>query len=74
MHIVKSDTWTLGVSWLDKEIYGEGGLEIHLGKRIICFWEKYEPCLSCLEYRLDCWPRSEEVWRCPKCDTEYRDE
>jgi len=40
MHVVQSDTWMLGVAWLDKRLYGEGGLEIHIGKRIVCFWSK----------------------------------
>jgi hypothetical protein len=42
MHIVKQDTFTIGISWLEKELYGEGGLEIHLGKYIICFWRRVE--------------------------------
>lgn len=71
MHIVKCDTWTLGVAWLDKRLYGEGGLEIHIGKRIICFWKRPEEfCYYCLGQG-EHWPLSEDVWRCPKCDAEY---
>lgn len=40
IHIVTQDTFTIGVAWLEKELYGEGGLEIHLGKKIVCFWKK----------------------------------
>ncbi len=71
MHIVTSDTFTIGIAWLDRKLYGEGGLEIHIGKRIICFWTKPEPiCEYCLDQG-ERWPLSEEVWRCPRCDTEY---
>lgn len=74
MHIVNSDTRTYGVAWLDKHIYGEGGLQIHIGKRILCFWTKPElECPYCLNQG-ERWPLAHEVWRCPTCDTEYRDE
>lgn len=71
MHIVKTDTWTLGVAWLEKKLYGEGGLEIHIGKRVICFWKRPEEfCYYCLGQG-EHWPLSQDVWRCPKCDAEY---
>ena len=71
MHVVKTDTWTLGVAWLDKQLYGEGGLQIHLGHRIVCFWTRPEElCYYCLGQG-EHWPLSEDVWRCPKCDAEY---
>lgn len=74
MFITKSDTWTLGVAWLDKELYGEGGLQIHIGKRIVCFWEKPDSlCAYCLGQG-EHWPLSQDVWRCPKCDAEYHEE
>lgn len=71
MHVVKTDTWTLGIAWLEKKLYGEGGLEIHIGKRVICFWKRpEEQCYYCLGQG-EHWPLSEDVWRCPKCDAEY---
>ena len=71
MHTVKSDTWTLGVSWLDKRIYGEGGLEIHIGKRILCFWKKVDAlCPLCLNEG-DGWPISYDTWVCPTCKRKY---
>ena len=74
MHVVNSDTWAIGVAWLDRKLYGEGGLEIHIGKRIFCFWPREEAeCPYCLNQG-ERWPLSHEVWRCPTCDTEYRDE
>ena len=74
MHIVKSDTLTYGISWLDKRLYGEGGLQLHFGKRILCFWDEEElECPYCLSQG-EHWPLAHEVWRCPSCDTEYRDE
>ena len=73
MHITKSDTWMLGIAWLDKRIYGEGGLEIHIGKRILCLWARVEAeCSYCLNQG-EHWPISEEVWRCPRCDMEYHE-
>lgn len=73
MHIVKSDTWTLGVSWLDKRIYSEGGLEIHIGKRILCFWKRPKAfCPYCLNEG-EHWPLSHEVWTCPSCGEEYNE-
>lgn len=73
MHIVKSDTWTLGVSWLDKRIYGEGGLEIHIGKRILCFWKRPKAfCTYCLNEG-EHWPLAHEVWTCPSCGEEYNE-
>jgi hypothetical protein len=42
MHIRTGDTFMLGIGWLSKKLYGEGGLEIYLGFLIICFWEKPE--------------------------------
>lgn len=74
MHVVKSDTWAIGVAWLDRKLYGEGGLEIHIGKRILCFWEKPEPvCEHCLGQG-ERWPLNEPSWVCPRCDTEYHEE
>lgn len=73
MHIVKSDTWTLGVSWLDKRIYGEGGLEIHIGKRILCFWKRPKAfCPYCLNEG-EHWPLNEDKWTCPSCGEEYNE-
>jgi hypothetical protein len=65
MHIVNSDTLTFGVAWLDKQLYGEGGLQIHFGKRILCFWKRPKPfCTHCCN----------DGYNCSYCDTEYRDE
>jgi len=73
MFITKSDTWTLGIAWLDRELYGEGGLQIHIGKRIVCFWTKPKALCPYCWNDGENWPISEDVWRCPKCDTEYQD-
>ena len=72
MHIASSDTWMLGVSWLDKRIYGEGGLQIHVGKRIVCLWDDAKECYYCLGQG-EHWPLNQTVWRCTRCDAEYRD-
>jgi hypothetical protein len=42
IHIVNSDTFSLGVGWLEKELYGEGGFFIMIGKRHICFWKEID--------------------------------
>lgn len=70
MHLTTSDTWTLGISWLNKEIYGEGGLQLHIGKRIVCFWDEENNCSYCLGEG-EHWPLDETTWRCPRCDAEY---
>lgn len=42
IHVVDSDTFAIGFGWLRKQIYGEGGLEVYVGFKIICFWTKPE--------------------------------
>ena len=42
MHIIKTDTFQLAIGWLEKKLYGEGGLFISLGKYDICFWKKLQ--------------------------------
>jgi hypothetical protein len=39
MHIETQDTFTLGISWQSKELYGEGGFQLHIGFKVICFWK-----------------------------------
>lgn len=74
MFVAKSDTWTLGVAWLDKRIYGEGGLQIHIGKRILCFWAKPKAlCTYCWNEGAN-WPLTQYNWRCPQCGEEYDEE
>ena len=69
VHIVSQDTWTIGVSWLNEELYGEGGLEIHIGKRIICFWAQPR-CPYCFDEG-DGWPEQHDTWTCPSCKRNY---
>ena len=58
MHFVSTDTLTLGISWLNKQIYGEGGLQIHLGYYILCFWKRPKP--FCIHGLNDCFICSAE--------------
>jgi hypothetical protein len=36
------DTFQLGIGWLNKDIYGEGGFFIMLGHFYINFWKRDE--------------------------------
>lgn len=40
MHFSTGDTWQLGIGWLNKADYGEGGFFIMLGKLYIQFWRR----------------------------------
>ena len=40
MHISYGDTWQLGIGWLNKKDYGEGGLYLAIGFAYINFWRK----------------------------------
>jgi hypothetical protein len=40
--IDKGDTFQLGIGYLDKKVYGEGGLFIVLGYYYINFWKRDE--------------------------------
>jgi hypothetical protein len=40
MHTSSGDTFQLGIGWLNKELYGEGGFFIMLGYKYINFWKK----------------------------------
>lgn len=40
MFIDFGDTWQLGIGWLDKRDYGEGGFFIMIGKMYINFWKR----------------------------------
>lgn len=65
MHIVKTDTLTFGVAWLDKEIFGEGGLQVHLGFIILCFWKRQPAyCPHCCD----------DGYNCSYCGSEWKDE
>lgn len=42
MFVDFGDTWQLGIGWLNKKDYGEGGFFIMIGKMYINFWKKPE--------------------------------
>lgn len=40
IHVSLGDTFALAIGWLNKHLYGEGGLYIQLGFYYINFWER----------------------------------
>jgi hypothetical protein len=42
IHIASSDTFQIGIGWLNEKDYGEGGLFIMIGYRYINFWKKVD--------------------------------
>lgn len=42
MHLATSDTFQLGIGWLNEDLYGEGGFFIMFGFYMLNFWKRYE--------------------------------
>lgn len=42
IHVTTGDTFQLGIGWLNKKDYGEGGFFIMIGFVYINFWKKLD--------------------------------
>ena len=40
MHWTDDQVWTIGISYVDPKVWGQGGFAIHLGHWVLCFWRE----------------------------------